>query len=56
MKELIKYTGVILILAGVVVLASTKLMGISTNTWLLTGLLLVLVGFIGHIVINKYKP
>lgn len=56
MKELIKYIGIIFILIGVGTLAFTKLTGVSTNKWLLVGLLFVLVGFIGHIVINKYRP
>ncbi|MBQ7824561.1 MAG: hypothetical protein IJ338_10415 [Bacteroidaceae bacterium] len=56
MKDLIKYTGIIFILIGVAILAFTKLTGISSNKWLLIGLLWVLAGFIGHIVINKYKP
>ncbi len=56
MKDLIKYTGIIVILMGVGVLAFTKLTGISNNRWLLIGLVLVLAGFVGHILINKYKP
>ncbi len=56
MKDLIKYTGIIVILMGVALLAFTRLTGISNNQWLLIGLLLVLSGFVGHIFINKYKP
>ena len=47
MNELIKNLGVIVLIIGAAVLAG------MTNSILLTGLGLVLLGYFGHIVINK---
>lgn len=53
MNEILKYTGVIILLVGVVVLAAPFFSGTMTNTLLLVGLLLILVGFFTHIFLNK---
>lgn len=53
MNELIKNLGVIVLIIGAAVLAVPFLTGGMTNSILLTGLGLVLLGYFGHIVINK---
>ncbi|MDD2437830.1 MAG: hypothetical protein PHX50_16655 [Massilibacteroides sp.] len=53
MKDLIKYLGVIILLIGVVVLAVPTFQGTLNNTLLIVGFTLIIVGYLGHIVINK---
>ncbi|MCC8096040.1 MAG: hypothetical protein LIP05_12205 [Tannerellaceae bacterium] len=53
MNEFVKYAGVLVLLIGVLILAVPALTGDMTNTLLLTGLGVILLGYIGHIVINK---
>ena len=53
MCELIKNLGVIVLLIGVVVLAVPAFTGGMSNTILLSGLGLIILGYLGHIVINK---
>lgn len=53
MKELKKYLGVIVLLIGVVVLAVPAFQGALNNGILLVGLGIVILGYIGHIFINK---
>ncbi|MCC8133015.1 MAG: hypothetical protein LUG96_07065 [Tannerellaceae bacterium] len=53
MNEFVKYAGVLVLLIGVLILAVPALTGGMTNTLLLTGLGVILLGYIGHIVINK---
>ncbi len=53
MNGLIKNLGVIVLLIGVVILAVPFLTGGMTNGILLTGLLVIILGYLGHIVINK---
>ena len=52
MNELLKNLGVIVLLIGVIILAVPAINGGLSNTILLTGLGVIL-GYIGHIVINK---
>jgi hypothetical protein len=49
----LKYLGVVILLIGVAVLIGPTLMGNPGNTYLLAGLAIILVGFIGHIILNK---
>jgi len=49
----LKYLGIIVLLIGVGVLTVPTLIGSPSNTILLTGLAIILVGFIGHIILNK---
>lgn len=49
----LKYAGVLILLIGVAVLVVPTFMGISSNTFLLAGLAIILVGFLGHIFLNK---
>lgn len=53
MNELLKNLGVIVLLIGVIILAVPALNGGLTNSILLTGLGVIILGYIGHIVINK---
>lgn len=53
MNEFVKYLGVIVLIIGVVILAVPALTGGMTNAILLTGLGVIILGYLGHIVINK---
>ena len=53
MNELIKNLGVIVLLIGVIILAVPAITGVVTNTILIAGLGVIILGYIGHIVINK---
>lgn len=53
MNELIKNLGVIVLLIGVAILAVPAMTGGMSNTILLTGLGVIILGYLGHIVINK---
>ncbi|MCD8268369.1 MAG: hypothetical protein LUD46_07820 [Parabacteroides sp.] len=53
MNELMKNLGAIVLLIGVIILAVPAITGGITNTILITGLAVILLGYIGHIVINK---
>ena len=53
MNELIKNLGVIVLIIGAAVLAVPFFPGGMKNSILFTGLGLVLLGYFGHIVINK---
>ncbi len=53
MNSLLKYLGVIVLLIGVAVLAIPTITGGLSNTILLLGLGLIVLGYIGHIILNK---
>lgn len=53
MNQLIKNLGVIVLLIGVIILAVPALTGGVSNTILLAGLGFIILGYIGHIAINK---
>lgn len=53
MNELLKNLGVIVLLIGVIILAVPAINGGLSNSILLTGLGIIILGYIGHIVINK---
>ena len=55
MKELAKYSGVIVMIVGVLILAVPFFSGTTTNTTLLIGLLLVVEGFLGYLFVNNMK-
>ncbi len=55
MKEIARYSGVIVMLVGVLFLAIPFFGGTTNNTNLLIGLLLVIEGFLGHIFVNNMK-
>ncbi len=55
MKEIAKYTGAIVMLIGVAVLAIPFFQDTTNNTNLLIGLVLVIEGFLGHIYVNNMK-
>lgn len=50
----LKYLGVLVLLIGVIVLAVPAISGSAgNNVMLVLGLVLVLLGYIGHIILNK---
>lgn len=50
----LKYLGVLVLLIGVIVLAIPAISGSAgNNVMLVLGLVLVLLGYIGHIILNK---
>lgn len=54
MNTLLKYIGVFVVLVGVAILAVPYLMnGSTTNTLVATGLIVILIGYFGHIIIGK---
>ncbi len=53
MSELIKNLGVIVLLIGVVILVVPFLTGGMTNNILLSGLGVIILGYLSHIFINK---
>jgi uncharacterized protein YjeT (DUF2065 family) len=52
-KELIRNAGLLVILAGVIILAITVYQGSQTNAYLSVSLVLIIAGLLGHIIINK---
>ncbi|MDF9830185.1 hypothetical protein [Parabacteroides sp. PF5-6] len=54
MNTLLKYIGVFVVLVGVAILAVPYLMnGSTSNTLIATGMTVALIGYFGHIIINK---
>lgn len=53
MKELLKYLGVIIAIIGVAILAIPQFMGTTTNATLMTGLVVIILGILSFILINK---
>jgi membrane protein YdbS with pleckstrin-like domain len=53
MKSLLKNLGPVIILIGVVVLAVYFFTGSNSNTYLLTSGLIMLLGLVFHVVINR---
>ncbi|MDR1331308.1 MAG: hypothetical protein LBK07_04315 [Tannerella sp.] len=49
----LKYLGILILLVGVAILAVPTLIGQPSNTLLMAGLVVVIVGFFGHILLNK---
>ncbi|NLY25824.1 MAG: hypothetical protein GX042_12585 [Bacteroidales bacterium] len=55
MKEFAKYIGVLVMLIGVAFLVIPFFMGLTNNTNLIIGLILVIEGLLGHIFVNNMK-
>ncbi|MGL5318875.1 MAG: hypothetical protein ACRC9Q_09345 [Bacteroidales bacterium] len=53
MNELLKYLGVIIAIIGVAILAIPQFMGTTTNGTLSTGLVVIILGILSFILINK---
>lgn len=53
MNEIIKYVGIILVLAGAAILAVPQFMGTTTNSTLGAGVIVIVLGILVHIVINR---
>ena len=54
MKDLIKNLGILSIIIGVLILSLAVWRETQTNAKLVISLILVVVGFFGHILLNKY--
>lgn len=52
MKQLLKSLGPVLMLIGVIILASYNF-GVQTNSKLVAGLTVVILGIVAHIITNK---
>jgi uncharacterized membrane protein HdeD (DUF308 family) len=55
MRELTKYSGILVMLIGVAFLTIPFLTGTTANANLITGLVLVIEGLLGHIYVNNMK-
>lgn len=55
MKEIARYSGVIVMLIGVLFMVIPFFMGTTSNTDLIIGLVLIIEGFLGHIFVNNMK-
>lgn len=53
MNALIKNLGVIILLIGVAILAIPALTNSMSNTLLVAGLAVIIIGYFSHIIINK---
>lgn len=53
MSTLLKYVGVFVILLGVAILAGTYYSGALSNTILAISIAMILLGYLGHIFLNK---
>lgn len=53
MNVLLKYLGVFVLLIGVAILAIPTFLGGLSNSILAVGLTLIVLGYLGHIVLNK---
>jgi hypothetical protein len=53
LNDLLKNAGLLVILAGVIILGIVVFSGSQTNAYLSLSLTLVIIGLLGHIVINK---
>ncbi len=53
-KEIIKYSGLFVILLGIIILVVSFLMGVTGNTGLITATLLIIFGFLTFLLTNRY--
>ena len=53
LNDLLKNAGLLVILAGVIILGIVVFTGAQTNAYLSLSLVLIIVGLLGHILINK---
>jgi hypothetical protein len=53
LNDLLKNAGLLVILAGVIILGIVVFSGSQTNAYLSLSLALVIIGLLGHILINK---
>lgn len=54
MKQLLKYSGVLLLLIGVAVLVAYNVVSSPNNNYLIIAMSLMIVGLIAHVLLNKY--
>lgn len=53
MSAIVKNLGVIILLIGVIILAVPAITGGMSNTILVIGLAVIILGYLGHIFLNK---
>jgi len=53
MKQLLKYLGLILVFIGVLLIIFEVKTGINDNTYLVTSGVLIVLGLVVHVVLNK---
>ncbi len=53
MKDILKNLGLLSIVVGVVILSLAVFKDTQTNTILIISLILIVVGFLGHIILSK---
>ena len=53
MSTILKYLGVLILLIGVLILAVPTLTGSLSNTILVAGLAVIIIGYFAHIILNK---
>ncbi len=54
MKEIAKYSGIIVVLAGVVLLFINFRTNSNSNAFLISSALLIIVGFLAYVLVNRY--
>ena len=54
MKDILKYLGLFVIIIGVVILSITVFNQSHTNSVLVFSLVLIVLGLLGHILLNRY--
>ena len=54
LTELIRYSGLFVILIGIIILIISFLGGITGNTGLIAALLLIIFGFITFLLVNRF--
>lgn len=54
MKDILKNLGILSIIVGVVILSIAVFKDTDTNTTLAISLIFIVVGLLGHILLNKY--
>lgn len=53
MSAILKYLGVLILIIGVAILAIPSLTGGQSNTLLAVGLVVIIIGYMAHIFLNK---
>ena len=54
-SEIIKYSGLFVIMIGIIILVVSFLNGITSNIGLISALLLIIIGFVTFLLINRFK-
>ena len=54
MRDIVKYSGIILLLLGAILLGITFYKGVTENNGLVLSAFLVIIGFVAYLITNKY--